>query len=151
MLASGYNMWYDIKNNPESGDGRNMEQKKSKRTVWQTICLVFGVIKKVIYNIGLWIFRLRRFWMAAPVVYAAIQLAMYSNEHLPEYVGIDLQETGEFAQVISRELAVKGPLAVTAACLLLMFFTRKTLYPWLISIFSLALPLLLLLTNVFPA
>lgn len=129
-----------------------MEQnKKSAKTVWQSVCHVFGVIKKVIYNIGLWIFRLRRFWMAAPVVYAAIQLAMYSNEHLPEYVGINLQETGEFAEVITREMAVKGPLAVTAACLLLMFFSRKALYPWLISVFSLVLPLLLLFTNVFPA
>ena len=129
-----------------------MEQnKKSAKTVWQSVCHVFGVIKKVIYNIGLWIFRLRRFWMAAPVVYVAIQLAMYSNEHLPEYVGINLQETGEFAEVITREMAVKGPLAVTAACLLLMFFSRKALYPWLISVFSLVLPLLLLFTNVFPA
>lgn len=128
-----------------------MEQNESKRTVWQTIRHVLQVTKKIAYNIGFWMYRLRKFLMAAPVVYAAIRLAVYSNEHLPEYVGIDLQETGEFAQVITREMAVKGPLAVTAACLLLMFFSRKTLYPWLISIFSLVLPLLLLLTNIFPA
>ena len=119
-------------------------------TVWGIICKIFGTIGKVFYNIGLWAYRLRSILLAIPVAYIALQLAMYANENLPEYVGINLQESGEFAQVISRELAVKGPLAITAVCLLLMFFSRKVLYPWLISVFSLVLPLLLILTNTFP-
>jgi hypothetical protein len=43
-----------------------------------------------------------------------------------------------------------GPLGVTAACLLLMFCSRRTLYPWLISIMSLLLPMLILLLNNYP-
>jgi hypothetical protein len=31
-----------------------------------------------------------------------------------------------------------------------MFLSKKVLYPWLISVFSLALPLVLWLTNIFP-
>lgn len=95
--------------------------------------------------------KFKKVILAIPVAIAAIWLALYSGSNLPEYVGINLQASGEYAQIVSRELAVMGPLAVTAACLLLMFCSRRTLYPWLISIFSLVLPLLLLVTNIFPA
>lgn len=105
----------------------------------------------VINLIGVWLFRLRKIVMAAPVVYVALKLASYNTAHLPEQVGIDLQATGEFAQTISRNLAVTGPLGLTLACLLLMFCSRKTIYPWAISIFTLTLPLLLLLSNTYPA
>ena len=44
-----------------------------------------------------------------------------------------------------------GPLILTCFCLLLMFCSKKILYPWLISVFSLMLPIVLWLTNVFPA
>jgi hypothetical protein len=66
-------------------------------------------------------------------------------------VGLDLQTTGEFAKVISRQTAVTMPLMLTGACLVLMCFSRKTLYPWLISVFSLVIPVLLLITNLYPA
>ncbi len=101
--------------------------------------------------IGLWLFRLRKIVMAAPVVYYALKLASYNSQHLPEQVGIDLQATGEFAHMVSRQLAVMGPLALTAGCLVLMFCSRKAMYPWAVSIFTLALPLLLLLSNLYPA
>lgn len=100
--------------------------------------------------IGRVIFRLRKVVMAAPVVYYALKLAAYNADNLPEMVGLNLQSTGEFAQMITRDAAVNGPLVVTAACLMLMFCSRKSLYPWLISIFSLVLPLLLLITNQYP-
>ena len=111
---------------------------------------VISKINSVINLIGIWLYRLRKFIMAAPVVYVAIRLASYNGQHLPEQVGIDLQSTGEFAMTISRQLAVVGPLGLTAACLLLMFCSKKAMYPWAISIFTLALPLLLLLSNVYP-
>lgn len=101
--------------------------------------------------IGRVLFRLRKVVMAAPVVYFALKLAAYNSENLPLLVGINLQTTGEFAQTISRQNAVTGPLIVTGACLVLMFCSRKAVYPWLISIFSLVLPLLLLVTNLYPA
>lgn len=108
-------------------------------------------INQVINFIGVWLFRLRKFAMAAPVVYYALKLAAYNTEHLPEQVGLNLQANGEFAQTIARSLAVSGPLGLTAACLFLMFCSKKAMYPWAISIFTLALPLLLLLSNTYPA
>ena len=95
--------------------------------------------------------RMRKVLLSIPVLVLAVQLAQYNTEHLPEQVGIDLQTTGEFALVISRNAAVMGPLVLTALCLVLMFCSRRTMYPWIISVFSLVLPLLLLLTNMYPA
>ena len=100
--------------------------------------------------IGLWLWRLRKFFLAIPIVWLAIYLAQLNYSLLPEMVGIDLQTTGEYARMITREAAVYGPLAVTAVCLLMMFLSRKTLYPWLICLFSMALPILVLITNIFP-
>lgn len=71
---------------------------------------VMSKINTVINLIGVWLFRLRKFVMAAPVVYAAIRLAAYNAKNLPEQVGLNLQSTGEFAMTISRYLAVVGPL-----------------------------------------
>ena len=89
--------------------------------------------------------------MAVPVVYWALKLAAYNREHLPEQVGINLQSSGAFEQMVSRDVAVLGPLGLTAACLLLMLCSRKAMYPWAISIFTLVLPLLVLFTNLYPA
>jgi hypothetical protein len=108
-------------------------------------------VNKTINLIGVWLYHLRKFVMAAPVVYYALKLASYNMEHLPEEVGINLQSSGEFAMTIARSMAVMGPLALTGACLLLMFCSRKAMYPWAISIFTLALPLLLLFSNLYPA
>lgn len=108
-------------------------------------------INSLISFIGSVLFRLRKIVMAVPVVYAALKLAFYNRENLPELVGINLQSSGEFAQMISRDVAVMGPLGLTVACLLLMFCSRKAMYPWAISIFTLALPLLILFSNLYPA
>ena len=97
------------------------------------------------------IYRLRSVFLAVPVVYYALKLAAYNGTHLPEKVGLNLLSNGEFAMTISRELAVMGPLAVTCACLVLMVTSRKALYPWAISIFTLILPVLLLVSNLYPA
>lgn len=112
------------------------------------------ILKKighVLAVIGKWIFRLRGFFMAIPVALAALYLASRNMTQLPEEVGINLLANGEYAYLISRNLAVMAPLAVTAVCILMMWLSRKTIYPWIISIFSLVLPLLIWVTNVFPA
>ncbi|MGM9659431.1 MAG: hypothetical protein ACI3WQ_02415 [Faecousia sp.] len=121
-----------------------------QQTGFEKVKAVIGKINRVINTIGVWLFRLRKFVMAAPVVYYALKLAAYNREHLPELVGINLQSSGEFAQYISRNMAVMGPLALTIGCLILMFCSRKAMYSWAISIFTLALPLLLLLSNAYP-
>lgn len=113
-----------------------------------TVCRKTGDILALI---GTWIWRLRKIFMAIPVIWLAFYLARLNTNMLPELVGIGLQNSGEYVKFITREAAVRGPLVITGACLLLMMLSRKTLYPWLISLFSLALPLLALLTNLFPA
>lgn len=108
--------------------------------IWERIVTVFGALFS-------WIFRLRKIFMALPVLYAAAELARRNLEELPEMVGFDIQSTGEFAQMISRETAVYGPLGLTCVCIILMLLSRRTVYPWLISIFSLVLPLLIWVLN----
>ena len=97
-----------------------------------------------------WVFRLRSVGLAIPVAVGAVCLAVYNEVTLPAMVGIDLLANGEYAQMIPREVAVVFPLALTALCPLFMFCSRRVVYPWLISLFSLVLPLLILITNIFP-
>lgn len=97
-----------------------------------------------------WMIKLRGVWLAIPVAVCAVLLAIYNEATLPAKVGIDLQVTGEYAKMVSREVAVFGPLALTAVCLVLMFCSRRVVYPWIISVFSLVLPILILITNIFP-
>lgn len=97
------------------------------------------------------IYHLRAVLMAIPVLIVAFRLAAYNSEHLPLLVGIDLQSTGEFARTISRQSAVTFPLVITGGCLVLTALSRKNFFPWIISIFSLVIPVLLLITNGYPA
>lgn len=98
-----------------------------------------------------WIWRLRKVLFAIPVVYLALYFARLNWNVLPAQVGLNLQTTGEYARYISKELAIYGPLGVTGGCLAMMFLSRKTVYPWMICMFSMLLPLLILITNIFPA
>jgi hypothetical protein len=135
----------------KSGTSAQLPENAQQLTGFAKCKAIISKINYVINLIGVWLFRLRKFVMAAPVVYYALKLADYNRKHLPEQVGLNLQATGEFAQMISREMAVTGPLALTAACLFLMFCSRKASYAWSISVFTLALPLLLLISNLYPA
>lgn len=98
-----------------------------------------------------WIWQSRKLLLAIPVVYLMLYFARLNWNVLPEQVGLNLQTTGEYAQYITKELAVYGPMGVTGGCLAMMFLSRKTVYPWMICMFSMLLPLLILLTNIFPA
>ena len=113
-------------------------------TVYEKVKRVIGILIMVFY-------RLRKIFLAVPVVYYALKLAGYNMKNLPEQVGINLQADGAFAQTISRELAVMGPLGLTCACLVLMLFARRALPSWAICVFTLALPVLLLVSNIYPA
>ena len=108
----------------------------------------FWTVMKKIWK---WVYHLRGVLLAIPVGVGAAMLAMRNMRLLPEVVGINLLANGEYQWMVSRNVAVMGPLAVTAVSLLLMFCSRRTLYPWLISLFTLVLPLLVWVTNVFPA
>ena len=111
----------------------------------------FRKIWDVIRILCLAVYRLRSVFLAIPVILVALRLAAYNSEHLPLLVGLNLQTTGEFAKTISRQTAVTFPLFLTGGCLVLTFLSKKSLYPWLISIFSLAIPIMLLITNMYPA
>ncbi len=127
-----------------------MSMMDNVRAKWQQMQPGLRKIGNTLHGLWKWFYRLRSVVLAIPVGVAAVFLALHNQINLPAKVGVDLQATGEYAQLVSRELAVFGPLAVTALCLVLMFCSRKVVYPWLISLFSLALPLLLLITNIFP-
>lgn len=113
--------------------------------------VVLKKIGRVLAVIGKWIYHLRGFFLAIPVVLAALYLATKNMARLPEEVGINLLANGQYEYLISRGLAVLAPLAVTGVSLVMVFLSRRTIYPWIISIFSLVLPWLIWITNVFPA
>ena len=129
-----------------SNTGTFSENMKTAYGKAREVC---GKIGNVIGIICTWIFRLRKVFMAIPVVYLAIRIAIANSDRLPEAVGLNLQSNGEFAMMVTRNYAVYSPLLVTGFCLLLMFCSRKTLFPWIISIFTLVLPYLIYLTNIY--
>ena len=118
-------------------------QDQQSKTGWQKFQKIARIIGRVIYH-------MRKIVMALPVVHYALKLAAYNAANLPEMVGLNLQANGTFAQTISRATAINGPLMLTGGCLALMFLSRKTVYPWLISIFTLIVPIMLLITNLYP-
>ena len=128
----------------------NTHERRREKTPWETTWEILKKIWHVIKLICKWIYNLRGIWMSVPVVIAALRLAALNRARLPEEVGINLLANGEYQYLISRDLAVTAPLMVTAVCLVMMLFSRRTIYPWIISIFSLVLPLLIWVTNVFP-
>lgn len=107
--------------------------------VWEAMLIVWAYVSK-----------LYKVFLAAPVVYGAVVLALKNMTRLPRTVGLNLQTDGTFAVHLSRELAVLGPLAITALCLLLMFCSKRVLTPWVVSLVSLILPVLIWIINVFP-
>ncbi len=145
-LSGFADKWNELtkKQEPESKQERTESQQEKTGSLYSRIKRVIGVIIMCLY-------RLRKVFLAIPVVYYALKLANYNMKNLPEQVGINLQSNGAFADIISRNTAVMGPLAVTAVCLVLMFCSRKALPTWAISVFSLVLPLLILLSNQYPA
>lgn len=110
-----------------------------------------------------YIYMLRGIILAAPVASAAAVLASKCAAELPDAVsvtlpGIDTQaENSVFGflvyqtHYVARGTAVMASLVLTIACLLLMLCSKRVLYPWLISIFTLTVPLFLLLSNVYLA
>ena len=128
-----------------------MEKKNTNRKAPAKKNTTLEDIWQVIKMTATWAFQLRSILLAIPVAVAAVAMALRNMVSLPEEVGINLLASGEFQFLVGRGVAVMGPLALTAVCLLLMFCSRKALFPWLISLFSLVLPWLILLTNTFPA
>ncbi len=119
--------------------GKKKTSGKSGVTAW-------GVLKTA----GDYLFMCRGILISLPVLAVSIVQAMRNSARLPEQVGINLQVTGEYAKTVSRPTAVLIPLLVTIGCIILTCCSKRTLFPWLISIFSLVLPILIWLTNIYP-
>lgn len=120
--------------------GASVSEKKPKRR------------EKSLFSIAVMtLYHLRKVVMAIPVVFAALWIAAYNEMHLPSEVGLFLQNNGDFLRMVDRGTAVMLPFLLTVGCLVLMFFSKKAMYTWAISIFTLALPLLILVSNIYPA
>ena len=131
-----------------------MAGKREKNTpassAWTKVKNVLLGIAGVFHGFGSLVYKLRKFVMAVPVLIGLVYLTNLNNENLPDRVGLVLQSSGEFSLTVSKEFALLGPVALTIACLLMMFASKKTLQPWVVSIFTLTLPLLVFALNVFP-
>ena len=130
---------------------KEISQAKQPNAGWEKTKAVFRKIGRVLQIIGKVLFHLRKIFLAVPVVWAAFKVYAYGQANLPEAVGVWLLENGDYQFTLARESALMSCMAVTAACLVLMFCSRRTLTPWLVSVFSLALPVIILITNTFPA
>lgn len=129
-------------------DANSKEKKANKKIAGEKENSLFKMI-------CLWIFRLRSVFLAIPVVYAAIVLAVENAAKLPAklllYVPVSQQALLTSKAIeFSRDTAVYFPLTVTGLCLVFMFCSRRTVYPWLISIFTLVLPVFFRFISVFP-
>lgn len=128
----------------EKGKKERSPRKKSWRSALITIV-------NISEEAWVYIFHFRKVLLCLPVVFASIYLARLNWTILPDQVGLSLMSNGQFAELVSKGTAVYGPMGITAVCLALMVCSRRALYPWLISVFTLILPVLILITNVFPS
>lgn len=123
-----------------SASSKRVPSKRSGNQLWMTLKEAWRY---------LWMFR--GVIISVPVLVFAIGQAFRNAANLPETVGLNLQATGDFAMTVSRPTAVLVPLLITMACILLTCFTRRPLFPWLISIFTLVVPVLIWFINIYPA
>lgn len=125
-------------------------KKNENKQFGQNIGPAMRKTAKVMGTIWDWMFKLRKLILAIPVLAGMIWLAVRNNRMLPDEIPVIMLTDGLAEQMIPKNVAVFGPVAVTMLCLLLMMCSRKTLYPWMISIFSLVLPLMFMLSGVLP-
>lgn len=120
---------------------------------------ILGKIGRVLVRIFDTLFKMRKVIAAIPVAAVAIYLALYNQTHLPSVVELNLVEIlmedgmlvfQTVTHQIARGIAVFIPLTITLLCLLLLLGSRRILTPWLVSLLTLVLPVVILLTNVFP-
>ena len=101
------------------------------------------------------LFKYRGVVLALPVVAGSAILTTLNMAKLPAKVTLNLPAIADNEIVLKlvemdKGTAVIVPVLVTAVCLLLMFCSRKQIYPWLISLFSLVLPIIILIAGMFP-
>lgn len=130
--------------------------------VFAAIGRFFAALGNGFYKIGLYMYRLRSLLLAAPVAAVALVLGMNNMEQLADTIEVTKITYNPDAAdalfgllelsttTITREAAVYGPAMITAACLIMMICSKRTLYPFLISVFSLCLPLVIWFFSIYP-
>lgn len=121
------------------------ERTKPGREKFGQVC---GKTGHVLGTTGKWIFRLRSIFLAVPLVLAAVILAIKNVRELPPSIIVYFPQIENnalvlAAQQIERGYAVNAPFILTLICVGMMLISRRMLYPLLIGIFSLILPLAL--------
>ncbi len=145
------NGWKNLWRKPQDKQGERVKSS-SEGNMFTIICS--------------WIYKLRSVFLAIPVLFTAILLAIQNKSRLPDTVHLippsimdnlrnnptnsvrpedgyyfaGDKELIEKLSTMSVEQAVYGPLLITVFCLVMMFLSRRVTLPWLISIFSLILP-----------
>ena len=100
--------------------------------------------------------------ISVPVAAAALYIASQAREKLPEVVEIThiiIDPNAEnplfglfvmTSDLITRDVAIFVPLVLTGFCIIMTILSKRTLYPWLISVFSLVLPIVIYALNTYP-
>lgn len=118
-------------NNVRNGETQNPNESKKN-----------GGFKSVMQ----WAFKLRSVALSIPVAVIAVIMAVNNMAALPAELSIG---AGDSVTVISKSVLVMGPLALTALAILMTLFSKRVVYPWLISIFTLLLPIVFAITMTF--
>ena len=147
FLKKLQNIWEQIKDFFTQIKEKITELMQPCMPAFRTIGRVFKDIGYVLKLLFRWMYMLKGLFLSIPVAFAAIALALESMKRLPEEVGIGLLANGEYAYMISRGWAANIPLIITGICLVMVLCSRRVTYPWLISVFSLAIPILLMVTS----
>lgn len=132
------------------------------RFVWAATKDAFADVWRVFAVIGKCLYGIRGILISIPVAVAALLIASWGQRNLPEVVQITHIIIDRSAQnalfglfvmttdLITRDVALFVPLVLTAFCLAMTMLSKRTLYPWLISVFTLCLPIVLYLLNTYP-
>lgn len=104
-----------------------------------------------LHKAGIFVHQYRSVLVSVPVAVAMIWLAVRNGAVLPEMVGINLLADGSFSLMVARPVAVLTPLLITLVCIFLTACSKRTLFPWMVSVLSLLIPVLIWITNIYPA
>lgn len=118
--------------------------------VWSFIRKFLRELKQVLHVTWSYLYRLRSVFLALILALATLWVMLWCSPRIPDSVGIYLMENGQFFLLVPKQITILGSVAITASCVLMMFCTKKPLYPWLIGVFSLILPFFFIFTNMYP-
>lgn len=102
-----------------------------------------------------WAYKYRNIALAIPVVAIAIILAVVNAFALPAAVPVSVLWFSEGVLIFPEFMVIKLfailiPLIVTAASLGMMFLSKRVSFPFLVSLFSLVLPIFFMIAAKLP-